>query len=130
MIRFQNSKKQGDWGLGRAIAYFTLNEKTVSIPLTESQDYDLIIDEDSSLKKVQVKTSIQISRKTHQPIVHLRTCGGNQSFNYVKKFDISKIDYVFVTTEKFGDYLIPTLEIKVKNTLTLDSRFDKFKVVL
>ena len=42
--KFSNSKKQGDWGLGRAIAYFTLKEYTVSVPLTESQDYDLIVD--------------------------------------------------------------------------------------
>lgn len=127
MTKFKNSKKQGDWGLGRAIAYFTLNEYTVSVPLTESQDYDLVVDKDF-LRKVQVKTSEQISRKTNFPIVSLRTCGGNQSFQTVKDFDPTKVDAIFVTTVKHGDYYIPTSRFKSTSTLTIDKRFDDCKV--
>lgn len=127
MTKFKNSKKQGDWGLGRAIAYFTLNEYTVSVPLTESQDYDLVVDKDS-LKKVQVKTSEQISRKTNFPIVNLRTCGGNQSYQTAKDFDPSKVDAIFVTTVGHGDYYIPTERFTATTTLTLDTRFNDCKV--
>jgi HJR/Mrr/RecB family endonuclease len=52
-----NTKKQGDVGLGQAIAWFTRNSYTVSLPLTDSQDYDLIVDKDNVLYRVQVKTT-------------------------------------------------------------------------
>lgn len=126
MTTFTNSKKQGDWGLGRAIAYFTLNEYTVSLPLTESQDYDLVVDK-KSLLKVQVKTTEQISKKTGYPIVSLRTCGGNQSRQTVKNFDPTKVDAIFVTTIKHGDYFIPTSRVWSVSTLTIDQRFDDCK---
>ena len=51
-----NSKKQGDIGMCYAIAYFSKMGYTVSIPITDSQDYDLIID-NGTLLKVQVKTT-------------------------------------------------------------------------
>ena len=52
-----NSKKQGDIGMCYAIAYFSKLGYTISIPITDSQDYDLIIDNGIELLKVQVKTT-------------------------------------------------------------------------
>jgi HJR/Mrr/RecB family endonuclease len=52
-----NSKKQGDIGMCYAIAYFSKMGYTVNIPITDSQDYDLIIDREGKLLKVQVKTT-------------------------------------------------------------------------
>ncbi len=49
----KNSKKQGDIGLGAAIAYFTFKGFTVSIPLTDSQDYDLVVDDGHKLSRIQ-----------------------------------------------------------------------------
>jgi hypothetical protein len=43
-VKFRNSKKQGDWGLGSAIAWFTAQGYTVALPITDSQHYDLIVD--------------------------------------------------------------------------------------
>lgn len=45
MLEQVNSKKQGDVGLGTDISFFTQRGWTVSIPLTDSQDYDLVVDE-------------------------------------------------------------------------------------
>ena len=42
MLKWINSKRQGNIGIGAAIAWFTVHGYTVSIPLTDSQDYDLI----------------------------------------------------------------------------------------
>ena len=39
-----NSKKQGDIGMCYAMAYYAKLEWTVSIPVTDSQDYDLVVD--------------------------------------------------------------------------------------
>jgi hypothetical protein len=59
---FKNSKKQGDAGLGQAIAYFTSKGYDVALPLTDSADWDLIVEIDGELKRVQVKTSIQLTK--------------------------------------------------------------------
>ena len=58
---FKNSKKQGDAGLGQAIAYFTMRGYDVALPLTDSADWDLIVETEDGLKRVQVKTSSQLS---------------------------------------------------------------------
>ena len=50
----KNTKQQGNVGLGVAIGHFTLNGYIVSVPLNDSQDYDLIVD-CRTLYKVQVK---------------------------------------------------------------------------
>ena len=41
----KNTKEQGNIGLGCAIQYFSQNLYTVSWPLNDSQDYDLIIED-------------------------------------------------------------------------------------
>ena len=53
----KNSKAQGNIGLGEAIAYFMRQGITVSIPINDSQDYDIIADIDGLLSKIQVKTT-------------------------------------------------------------------------
>jgi hypothetical protein len=58
---FRNSKKQGDAGLGQAIAYFTMKGYEVALPLTDSADWDMIVEIDGKLNRVQVKTSSQLS---------------------------------------------------------------------
>ena len=54
---FLTNKQKGNTSLGIAIAYFTSNGYTVSIPLNDTQDYDLIVEKNSILKIVQVKSS-------------------------------------------------------------------------
>lgn len=52
----KNTKQQGNIGLGSAIQYFTQNLYLVSLPLNDSQDYDLIVeDRDGTLKKFKLK---------------------------------------------------------------------------
>lgn len=41
---FNTNKEKGNSGLGMAIAYFSSNGFTVSIPLNDTQDYDLVIE--------------------------------------------------------------------------------------
>ena len=76
---FKNSKKQGDAGLGQAIAYFTSKGYDVALPLTDSADWDLIVEFNDGLKRVQVKTSSQLS-KTGIMKFNADVKGGNQSF--------------------------------------------------
>ena len=41
---FNTNKEKGNSALGIAIAYFSTNGYVVSIPLNDTQDYDLIVD--------------------------------------------------------------------------------------
>lgn len=92
MWNFKNKSKQGDAGLGAAIAYFTIHEYTVCIPLTDNDCFDLVVSKDSNeLLKVQVKTSNHLT-KSNTYAVQLRTLGGNQSWSGVAKhFDWQKV---------------------------------------
>ena len=129
MFNSKNSKKQGDIGLGAAINYFTSNNYTVCIPLTDSQDYDLVIESDGVLETVQVKTTSYMPKDKKYYIVELRVMGGNQSWSgVVKYFNKNIVNHVFVLTESGDKYFIPSNEIKAKCALTLGKEYEKFKV--
>jgi len=91
---FKNSKKQGDAGLGQAIAYFTMQGYEVALPLTESAEWDLIVEIDGLLKRVQVKTSSQM--RNNVAIVDASTKGGNQSFSTKKNIQDQNWDLIFI----------------------------------
>ena len=115
-----NTKTQGDVGLGVAIGYFAKNLQRVSVPLTDNQEYDLVVDFNGSLKKVQVKTT-NYQRNGHWK-VQLKTSGGNQSgAGKIKKFDGSAVDYLFVYCFDGNSYLIPTNEDFPTSEISLTS---------
>lgn len=117
-----NSTRQGNVGVGSAISWFTLKGYTVSIPLTDSQDYDLVVDIDGSLKKVQVKTTYHKPKKHYE--VNLRV----SSAKAIKHFDNKKVDYVFALTESGERYLIPSENIQSRKCISLGSKYMEFKV--
>jgi len=122
----KNSKKQGDLGLGIAISYFSSLGYTVSLPLTDSQDYDLIVDI-GELKRVQVKTTSN-KNPWGNFTADFRTMGGNQKKYWVKKLDKSKVEFLFILTSEGTKYLIPTKELKGNSTVTLGKVYDQFKI--
>lgn len=125
----KNSNKQGDVGMCYAMAYFAKQGYTISIPITDSQDYDLIVDDGIKLYKVQVKTTKQLAPSNYY-IVYLRTCGGNRSGQTIKHFNDNNSDYLFVLTEKHEAFLIPKNEINVNTALTLNEDVEKYKVII
>ena len=107
---FKSNKEKGNDGLGIAIAYYSTNGYTVSIPLNDTQDYDLIVDKNNVLKKVQVKaTSCKtkynkyqvalIDGETHEVVDILECRHKHFLCDYFKKFPKSELDNVkyFVT---------------------------------
>lgn len=126
-MKYNNSKKQGDAGLGQAIGWFAMQGLTISIPLTDSQDYDLIVDTADGLNRVQVRTSTSVRYKNY--IVQLCVKGGNKtSIGKVKRFNPSVVDSLFIVTADRNLYWIPASLIKSKYSLTLNAKWDKFKV--
>ena len=123
-----NSKKQGDIGLGCAIGWFTKNNYTVSVPLTDSQDYDLIVDDGSPLR-VQVKTTKFREKDNDHYTAHLTTCGGNRSgTGKIKKFDPTKVELLFILTETGDMFLIPSNRVLGRTTINLGKLYEEFKV--
>lgn len=76
-----DNKSQGNFGLGIAIAYFTTSGYIVSIPLNDTQDYDLIIEKDNILKTVQVKTTRCKIKYGHYQVA-LKSRGGKKGITY------------------------------------------------
>jgi len=121
-----NTKKQGDVGLGKAIEFCTSLGWTVCLPLTDSQDYDFVVD-DGKMKRVQVKTSTYRRNRNYE--VSLTVKGGNRtSIGKIKIFDSTKVDYLFVYTADGSLYFIPSMTISNKHSITLSRKYDVWRV--
>lgn len=124
---FKNSKKQGDAGLGLAIAHFTMQGYNVALPLTDSVDWDLIVEINGALKKVQVKTSIQLRRGTM--VFDCAVSGGNKTRSTCKSIPDQDWDLLFLyhlLTQKKA--LIPKSEITSSGQVNLSKRYEKFMI--
>ena len=122
---FSTNKEKGRSSLGIAIGYFSINGYTVSIPLNDTQDYDLIIEKDGKIETVQVKsTDCKTKYGVYQ--VALKSCGGTKGKTY-KTVINTKVDKLVVITKELSIYVIPIKDIKNKSTLNLCSKYDVYK---
>ena len=125
-MNFKTNKEKGNTSLGVAIAYYASNGYTVSIPLNDTQDYDLIVDKDNVLKKVQVKsTACKTKYENYQ--VALKSCGGTKGKTYKTLID-TNVDELFILTEDLNMYIVPIEEIYNKTTLNICEKYYKYKV--
>lgn len=125
-MKFMSNKEKGNTGLGIAIAYYSANGYTVSIPLNDTQDYDLIVDRDNVLKKVQVKaTSCKTKYDKYQ--VALKSCGGTKGKTYKTVIE-TNIDELFIVTDMMNIFIIPIEVIKNKSTINLCEKYEKYKI--
>ena len=122
---FKTNKEKGNTSLGIAIAYYTSNGYIVSIPLNDTQDYDLIVDKDNTIKRVQVK-STSCKDKNNKYQVALKSCGGTKGKTY-KTIKDTMIEEIFIFLENKEIYILPIDEIKNKSTLTICEKYKKFK---
>ena len=119
-------KKQGLLGEARAIYEYTKLGYIVSKPLQDC-DYDLVVEKDGILKRIQVKTTTQIPKGKYF-VCNLRVLGGNQSFNTVKKRNPESYDELFVLSNNGECWSIPVNNFNALSTLTLDRRFDSYRI--
>lgn len=125
-----NTKDRGDIALGVAINYYLSNGFEVSLPIGNKRDYDLIIEQFGVLKRVQVKFAGVYSDKKKCK-VGLRITGGNQSYNYAKKYNDDAFELLFVYTGKGERYNIPWNEVNCRNEISIETRkWQKYKITI
>ena len=121
--------KQGNIGLGQAIAYYMSQGFMVSIPINDTQPYDLVVDkfDGEGLQRVSVKTTKTKDKSNY--IVDLRSSGGNRSRYINKCFDKNNCDVLFVYTIEGDIWEFPCGEIKNSSTISLNYElYGKFKI--
>ena len=121
-----NTKQFGNIAIGKAINYFLSKGYVVSIPINDSQSYDLIVEFDNKLNKIQVKMTSQKS-ECNIFSVDLRSTGGNQSRNTIKHFDPNSCDYVFACTTDDQSFLIPSNKCN-KHSVSLGEKVKEYKL--
>ena len=120
-MKFSSNKEKGNSGLGMAIAYFSSNGYVVSIPLNDTQDYDLVIEKEVQVKATGCKTKNNIYQ------LSLKSCGGTKGKEY-KTLINTNIDYLFILNADLKMYVIPKNEIKNKSTINLGEKMNRFIV--
>lgn len=95
----RNTQRKGDIAVSQAVASFTKLGYDVAIPLTESAAYDLIVDAEQHLYRVQV-------RYTNSGEVDLRRIHSNSGGYVVKKTRPDAYDWLYVLTGHGEEYLI------------------------
>ena len=128
-----NRRQQGDLGEASAIEWLTSNRALVWIPLGHSPDVDLLAAIETGFLRIQVKTTTRMVRtpegREHWS-VSLATQGGNQSWTgLTKRFDSSRVDFVFVLVGDGRRWFIPAGAVESTRGLTLaGTKYSEFEV--
>lgn len=123
-MKMDNNKSKGKAGLAVAIGYYGSIGYTVNLPLNDTQDYDLIIDDGETLKKVQVRCTGQ-SNYYGGYNVSVRSCGGTKGTSYSHIKD-TNIDILFVVCTNGWMFEIPKNEIVQSSSINLYSKKSKY----
>jgi hypothetical protein len=125
---YTNPKRQGNVGMAAAVYYFTKIGFNVSIPLTDSQEYDILVeDEDGKIYRIQVKTTRYARNGIFE--CSLMVSGGNRTgIGKKRMISTSKVDLVYILCEDGTQYLLPTKVIFGKKNIALGADYRRFRV--
>lgn len=111
----RETQRKGDIAVAKAIAKFTEQGYDVSVPLTESAAYDLIVDLSGKLQRVQVKYS-------SARYVDLRRIHSNSTGYIVKQYEDMSFDLLYVYVPLDGEFLIDATQLN-KRSVTVTDKF-------
>lgn len=103
---FETNKDKGRAGMSLAIAYFGSNGYTVSIPLNDTQWYDLVVEKDGILQTVQCKAT-----GSEDATIYLSSCGGTNGSVYDNVLK-HPVDLLFCLDSKENIFVIPVNELR------------------
>lgn len=112
-----NTQVKGNIALGKAISYFTEHEYTVSIPLNDSQCYDLIIEKDGVLQTVQVKYTSKIKPSGAYGCKLETTSGTSKQVIY--RLKDTYVELLFCYCANGDMFLIPTKDFNNQCEISL-----------
>ena len=107
-----SNKQIGRVGLSMAINYFTLNGYTISLPLNDTQWYDLIVEKDAKFQTIQCKAT-----QTEDGEINMQSNGGTNGSAYDNIINHLELDYIFAVNKDLECWLIPMEEI-IKSGVT------------
>ena len=121
-------KDKGDLAVANAITYFMSNGYEVCLPIGDKKPYDLVVEQDGNLFRVQVKYAGYYTGAGRHKAA-LRTMGGNQSFYTAKKYKKSDFDLLFIFVANGRKFLLPWNQIDNTNSLSIEaSKFSGYEV--
>lgn len=116
---FETNQDKGRAGMSMAIAYFGANGYTVSIPLNDTQWYDLIVEKNGVFSTVQCKATGSADNT-----ISLRSTGGTKGIDYDNVLN-HPVDFLFCLDKEMHMYVIPVEEMKnfgVNKQITLRTK--------
>lgn len=112
------NREIGRIGLSMAINYFTLNGYTISLPLNDTQWYDMVVEKENKFYTVQCKATM-----TEKDEISLRSCGGTNGSVYDSILNHPELDFLFCVNKDLNCWLIPIQDIvNSGNTKTITLR--------
>lgn len=113
-----NRKQIGRMGLAMAVSYFTSQGYTISLPLNDTQWYDLIIEKNGIFETVQCKATT-----TEQNNIELKSHGGTNGSAYDSILNHTNLNWLFCVNGDLNMWLIPIdAIIKSGNTKQISLR--------
>ena len=100
------NREKGRIGLSMAINYFTIHGYTVSLPLNDTQWYDMVVEKDNHFYTIQCKCTT-----TEDDTIALKSCGGTNGSIYDNVINHPELDYLFCVNKDFNCWLIPVKDI-------------------
>jgi hypothetical protein len=128
IVIYMNTKERGDLALGTTIHYYMTQGFEVCLPIGDKRAYDLIVEKEGLVSRVQVKYAGLYPAK-NKCYVGLRITGGNQSYHYARKYDEKAFDTLFVYTERGKRYSIPWSEVTARSEISIENaKYQKYEV--
>lgn len=115
----RTTQHKGDIATTRAIATFTQKGYDVSLPITESAAYDLVVDDGKGLHRVQVKF-------TTGKQVDLRRIHSNSNGYVVRKTKADDYDWLYIFRVSGEQYLVQEC-LSGRSSVNLN---DKYRIPL
>ncbi len=121
-----NTVGRGTIGLAKAISFFCSKHYIVSLPVSDNQPYDLIVDDGNKVSKVEIKTSTAVSKKGDN-VVTLKKCRHNKTRNKITPISAKDCDLIFVYTSAGETYLFPSDVLDNMHGITLSKKYTQYR---
>ena len=105
-MEIETNKQKGNAGLSLAIAYFGTNGYTISLPLNDTQWYDMIVEKDGVFQTVQCKFTASKNNE-----ISLKSCGGTKGSAYDNVLN-HPLDLLFCANQDMDLWLIPMEDLR------------------